>query len=441
MRPKRKGVGVIVIALLVLASALSLLTPIAGAADASVAERPAVMVTDYFVEPAVLMPGDTGTVTLTLKNPFIDFSSSETETNVDPSGTTEQTTTTTTSRGMSAEIETIRLSPKSQEDRWLVETADRTQYLNLGTLGPGESMTVSLPINVLSYAPDGVYFPEVYIQVENGDNVRFPVKVVIDSSELQLLEADIPSVISLGESRTVEIMVANNRPNMVSGVNVLLRSSTPDLEFTPQGVYMGNLDAYEERTVSFMLTPHSAGVQDLNLEATYKNGNNVHLSTMASSVTAQSSADVKLILVAAPDFVYQGDIARIEFDVANGKAKDIKAVSVIPTTTSGLKLLPSEYFIGDMEVGDIFSASFDLHTSDLDLGELTIPFKLIYKDVETDKVYTGEGYAVTLEVRAPQASTMPTTLLAGAAVLVIIVIGVILWMRARRRRAREQSVE
>jgi len=111
---------------------------------------------------------------------------------------------------------------------------------------------------------------------------------------------------------------------------------------------------------------------------------------------------------------------------------------VVPTT-SGLKLLPSEYFIGDMEVGDIFSASFDLHTNDLDLGELTIPFELLYKDVETDKIYTGEGYSVTLEVRETQTSTMPTTLLAGAAVLVIIVIGLVLWMRARRRRAREQQ--
>ena len=437
MSEKRKSVGVIVIALLV-AGSLSLLTPVSGAADASVAERPAVMVTGYSVEPAVLMPGDTGTVTLTMKNPFIDYSASETETNVDPSGTTEQTTTTTSSRGMSAEIETIRLSAKSQDTRWMAESTDRTQYLNLGTLGPGESMTVSLPIKVQSYAPDGVYFPEVYIEVDNGDNVRFPIKVEIDSSEVELLEEDIPSVISLGESRAVKIMVANNRPNMVRGVNVLLRSSTSDLEFTPQGVYVGNLEAYEQRTVSFMLTPHSAGAQDLTLEATYKNGNNVHLSTMASSVTAQSSADVKLILVAAPDFVYQGEVARIEFDVANGKAMDITAVSVVPTT-SGLKLLPSEYFIGDMEVGDIFSASFDLHTNDLDLGELTIPFELLYKDVETDKIYTGEGYSVTLEVRETQTSTMPTTLLAGAAVLVIIVIGLVLWMRARRRRAREQQ--
>ncbi len=429
MRGRRKSVWLLVIALL----AVGALIPLAAAATA---EKPAVMVTGYSVEPAVLMPGDTGTITLTIKNPFIDYSTSETETSVDPSGATEQTTTTTSSRGMSAEIETIRVSDKSQDTRWLAESTDRTEYTNVGTLGPGESMTVSLPITVQSYAPDGTYFPEAYIAVENGDNVRFPLTVVIDSSELELLKEDIPSEIALGESKVVMIVVANNRPNMVNGVNVLVRSSRTDLEFTPQGVYVGNLNAYEQRTVSFTLTPYSAGVQDLTFAATYKNGNNVHTTGLSAAVTAKSAADVKLILVDAPDFVYQGDIARIDFDVANGKGKDIKAVSVIPAT-SGLKILPSEYFIGDMEVGDVFSASFDLHTSDLDVGEITLPFELLYKDVETDKVYSAEGYSVTVEIREPQTSTVPTTLLAGAAVVLIILIGLAVWMRARHRRARE----
>ncbi|HDS46273.1 MAG TPA: hypothetical protein ENN68_09385 [Methanomicrobia archaeon] len=431
MRQKRKSVGLIVLVLLVM-GALSLLT-----AASAAAERPAVMVTDYSVEPAVLMPGDTGTITLTIRNPFIDFSSSETALSVDPSGTTEQTTTTTSSRGMSAKIKTIRLASTFQHTSWLVEPTAPTQYLNLGTLGPGESMSVSLPIAVQRYAPDGIYFPEVYIEVDNGDNVRFPLKVVIDSSELKLFEEDIPSMISLGESRTVSITVANNRPNMVNGVNVLVRSSIADLEFTPQTVYVGSLNAYEQRIVSFMLTPHSTGTQDLTFETTYKNGNNEKLSTMASFVTAQISADVRLILVAAPDFVYPGETARFEFDVANGKARAIKAVSVVPAT-HGLKILPSEYFIGDMDVGDVFTASFDLHTSDLETGELTLPFELRYKDVETEKVYYGEGYSVALEVRERPTSTVPTTLLAGAAVLVIIGIGLLFWMRARRRRAQEQ---
>ena len=40
----------------------------ATVAVVSAAEGPAVMVTDYKVEPAVLMPGDTGIITVTIQN-------------------------------------------------------------------------------------------------------------------------------------------------------------------------------------------------------------------------------------------------------------------------------------------------------------------------------------------------------------------------------------
>jgi siroheme synthase len=37
-------------------------------AAVSAADGPAVMITDYKVEPEVLMPGDTGTITVTIQN-------------------------------------------------------------------------------------------------------------------------------------------------------------------------------------------------------------------------------------------------------------------------------------------------------------------------------------------------------------------------------------
>ena len=146
---------------------------------------------------------------------------------------------------------------------------------------------------------------------------------------------------------------------------------------------------------------------------------------------------MKLILVNAPEFVFQGDVGRIDFDVANGMAKDIKAVSVVPAIMEN-KILPSEYFIGDMEAGDVFSASFDLHTSDLDVGETTLPFTLLFNDVDTDKQYEIEGYEVQIEVREPQESAVPTQALFGALIVILVVVGVVVWIRAKRKRqARE----
>lgn len=408
----------------------------AAAGQTQTIEGPAVMVTGYTVEPGVLMPGDTGTVALTIKNPYLDYQAAETEMTISPSGTTEQKTSTTSTRGMTAKIETIRLSSSTREVEWLTAGTQRTEYFNLGALGPGESMTITLPIRAVAYARDGTYFPEVYIEVDNGQNVRFPVRVEVSKSEVQLLEHDIPAEISISESRKIALVVANHRPSMVQGVHVVLRSSSGDFEFTPSGVYVGNLGAYEQRMVEFTLSPLAEGAKSITFEATYKNGNNVHASTLTSSLRVKSSSDVKLILVTAPDSVVQGETAKLEFDVANGMARNIKAVSVVPMR-SGLKLLPSEYFIGDMETGDVFSASFELHTHDLELGEIAIPFTVIFKDVSTDKQYETAGYEVRLEVHDAPKSELPAPLLAGGVVVLILLIIALIWLRARRKRARQ----
>jgi hypothetical protein len=426
---RRMTLSVLTIALVTAAAFLTLV-----AATASAAEGPTVMVTSYTVEPEVLMPGDTGTITLTIKNMDTQSSATETQTTVqDQSGTSQQSSTTTTS-SVSAKIEAIRLSSSSRDIDWLEEGTARTDYLKLGALGPGQSIPIALPIKAIKSARDGTYFPEVYIEVDNGANVRFPVKVEVDSSEVQLFAQDVPSEISITESTEIVLVVANNRPSVAYGVNVLLKLNTADFDFKPEGVYVGNLGAYEQREVSFTLTPLSLGEKEIEFEATYRNGNNEHSSTLTSLVMVKRDADVKLILVSAPDYVYQGDVATIDFDVANGMTKDIKAVSVVPAV-GGITIMPSEYFIGDMEVGDVFSASFTLSTRDWEPGEITIPFKVVFKDVALGKQYETEEYDVNIEIREPQETTWSGKVLAGVLVVILVIVGVVFWMRVKRKRA------
>lgn len=406
-----------------------LLLILAVAAPASAAEGPTVMITSYTVEPQALMPGDTGTITVTIQN--IDTKASETTTTTTTTGSTVTTST------IRAKIDAIGLISRSRVIEWMSEGTRHTEYLSVGSLGPGESTTISIPIKANAYASDGTYFPEVYIDVNNGDNVRFPVRVNVDSSEVKLLGKDIPAEISLSESKGIAIVVANNRPNSVSGVNVYVKSRTDDFEFKPAGIFIGKLEAYDKKEVNFTLTPLLEGNKDIYFEVEYKNGDNVHHSELTSSIVVKSSSDVKLILVNAPEFVLKGDIARIDFDVANGMAKDIKAVSVVPAI-EGLKILPSEYFIGDMEAGDVFSASFDLHTSDLSVGDSTIPFKLEFKDVDTDRRYETHGYEVLLEIQEPQKSRLPNTMLVGALVVILVLVTVVVWMRVKRKRERQE---
>ena len=239
-------------------------------AAVSGADGPAVMVTDYNVEPEVLMPGDTGTITLTIKN--MDAQSSETETVVKTLSGSSQQTTTTSTKSISAEIETIRLSSRSSAIEWLSKGHQRAEYLNVGALGPGECITISLPIKAAAYASDGTYFPEVYIEVDNGENVRFPIPVKVESSSVELLEKDLPSEISLSESKEIAVVVANNRPNSVSSVNVRVNAKSEGLEFMPEQIFVGDLAAHEKIAVNFTITPLSAGDKDISFVVEYKNG-------------------------------------------------------------------------------------------------------------------------------------------------------------------------
>jgi len=414
---------------LVFAVAALLLLATAAVSDTG---GPAVMVTDYKVEPEVLMPGDTGTITVTIMN--MDTKSLEQESTT--SGKTgSDTSTTQMTSAVSAEIETIRLS-SSGEIEWLQKGSHRTKYYNVGSLGQGQSILISLPIKADDSASDGTYFTELYIEVDNGDNVRFPVSVKVESSSVEILEKDIPADISLSESSEIAIVVANNRPNSVSGVQVHVQTETDELEFIPERIYIGNLAPDEQRDLIFSITPLSVGNKALQFVVDYKNDVNSHRSTLDSKVSVKSSSDIKLILVAAPDSVAKGEVAKIEFDVANGMTKDVKAVTVVPVSDSrNVRILPSQYFVGDMEVGDVFSASFDIDSTELRVGDNKLAFDLSYRDIDTDRIYETRGYEVKIEVKEQQKEAIPAITLAFVALLVVlVVVGVFLWRRAKRRK-------
>jgi len=430
---------------------------VAGSVSAAVAvgEGPAVMITRYEVEPEVLMPGDRGTITVTIKN--MDTQSSETEETVEnPSYTSKKTTIST--RSISAEIETVRLSSSSKEIEWLRDGLQRSEFYNLGALGADESIKISLPIKAAAHARgDRTYFPEVCVEVKNGRDVRFPVPVRVDSSGVEILESDIPSEISASESRQIKIIVANNRPNSVSGVSVLVKSENEELEFTPERIFVGDLGAFEKRELNFTLQTFRKGLSlnksksGFEFEVAYKNGENRHSNEFESSVEVRSDADVKLILVNAPESVFRGEIAKLEFDVANGMSKEVKAVSVVPVLpvapavgegagvgADGVRILPSECFIGDMEEGDVFSASFDLYTGSSQRGDFKIPFRLVFKDADTDDRYESPGYEVVVEVKEPQKKGLPNQML-FVVVLGLCFAAVLLgWVGTRRRRRRGQ---
>ena len=265
--------------------------------------------------------------------------------------------------------------------------------------------------------------------------------------------------------KEVRVTVANNRPSAVSGVCVSVHADE-GLELTPERIFVGNIEPFEQKTVNFTLSATrfafqqnaknastearsevevmsaqaeeaetaEAAFKSIVFEATYKNGENKHKSVLETGVLLRNILDMHLILVDAPAKVKRGENARIEFDVANGMEKPVSAVSVLPCEPcEQVRILPSESFIGDMDAGDVFSASFTVDTSTLPQGENTLRFKLRFRDVSTGRMHETPPCVVKIFVEPQEerpAQSFP--LLAFVALFAVVILAIFVW----RRRAR-----
>ncbi|MDI6902343.1 MAG: hypothetical protein QMC77_01235 [Methanocellales archaeon] len=264
-----------------------------------------------------MMPGDVGTITITIKNTATKATQTDTATYT--SGGT--TTTTTTTTDINADIESVYLYGREIE-------VISGNYRYPGELGTGQSMTITFAIKAPT--KDGIYFPEVWIDVLGGRSVKYPIPIKVDSSSVAILASDVPSSIPIGDLSEIELSIANRRPNSINATSIA--PSAEGIEFTPTEIFLGAMKPDEMSTVKFTLDPISIGRKDISFELTYKNGDNIHSESLTCSIDVADSPGVRLILVETPTSVYKGQIARISLDVANAKLSEITGVSVIPVT-------------------------------------------------------------------------------------------------------------
>ena len=395
--------------------------------------RPTVMITDYNVYPAVLMPGDTGTITVTIQN--MDTQSVETETTTTTTTSYESSTTATST--IRAEIETIRLSSRSRDIEWLREGSQRSEYYNIGALGPGESITISLPIKAATYASDRTYFPEVCIEVEKGENVRFPIPVKVDSSDVKI-SADAPSSIAVGEITTVGLTVLNTRQNKIEAVRLV--PMTKGVKFSPSEFPIGTMAPDELVNASFDIAisdSFSRGENELEFKVEYKNGDNYHESYCKIPIEVVEGYGVRLIASKFPSSIIIGEIAEMELDTVNTRSDEAKSAIVVPLT-EGLLYQPSEYYIGNMRPGDLYTAQFKIDTSNMKTGVNNLDFKVRYKDA--NGYQESDVCTLTLNAVAMEAAKTNTAASSGGfiipivVILVIIALGSVLYIRRRKRK-------
>ena len=399
---------------------------------------PSIIIDDYVLSPSVFMPGDSGTLKLTIKN-------AET-TNTVARTTTVGSTTTISTDTVGATFNNIWITAASDSNGKRVKAT--LNYEDIGYLAPSASFDITFKIIAEEGIGEGLYFPMIGIDIETYTDVSFPVPINVSNATIDLIATSVPSKISESGSTQITFSAVNNRENTVDGVTVV-PGSMDGLEFTPNSVYIGSLDAGSSSDASFSVKPNETGEKNLTVHVHFKNGDNEHVETITSSLEIIDTLDVGSIFTSIPRSITIGGSSRITLEVYNAKTESITGVMVTPI--SNTTILPSQYFIGAMEPDDVFSASFDIFTDTLDIGTHSIDFEVSFKQgneyyktptiSSSFSVVKGEGSNFQpYEGTSEEVQGQPFGDILGICLPVIIAIialiaAVILWKWKKRRNA------
>ena len=217
-------------------------------------------------DPKVFMPGDRGTITVTLTN-----------TATTPTITIDGSTYDTNARIQSAAL-------KSLSDGIVVLDSP---YQEMGILSPGDSIKLTYNVKVAENAAEGTHNLELAIEGNSFDyNSRSNIPLKVDSSNIKVIPS---KTIQMVDGRAkVEFDVANTHPNEFSSVSI--KPEAKGVRFYPAEYFIGPMNPDELFTIDFdAVTDGSSGADigtlgktNMSLTANYNNGINRHSNTVGN---------------------------------------------------------------------------------------------------------------------------------------------------------------
>ena len=217
-----------------------------SAVPASADGVPTVTITDYKVNPSVLMPGSLGTITITVKN---------TATSASVSQKSGQLTTgdyaTVTTTDINVNIENVHLEGNGIK----VLTQD---FSRVGELGPGQSIPITFSIET----PDqsGLYYPEVWIDTSGGTSTKYPIPVNVNTAvgiqkqAVLILGSTLTGSVNPGDDIPATLTLTNAGQILADDVTLKIANVSTDVAPKNTDTYqIGPLNAGEQKNVDIVL--------------------------------------------------------------------------------------------------------------------------------------------------------------------------------------------
>jgi hypothetical protein len=260
--------------------------------------KPSVAVGDVKVTPAALIPGDTGTITITLSNPMKSLSGeSTTTTNTYNFGPGESNGLMTPAHTSSTSVVSSSAPDGAVVLKEVTLLADpplqvtSRQFADVGRLGMGDMAKFTFTFKVDDNAADGIYPMTLKIRTDDdGVYLNYPLSVEVDSSPLKVVINDAPKSFSTTK-KSVILDIVNLRSNGVTGVSVV--PAGDEFMFKPMQEYVvGNIGPGEMYTVQFDVTSKNSTYSgDPSFKVIYLNGDNWHETDVKTIYSDHGASD------------------------------------------------------------------------------------------------------------------------------------------------------
>ena len=316
------------------------------------AENPTVIVADYTISPPVLQPGDVGTITAIIR----------------PTAGTD----------VGVNIESVQLDSNDVE----VITGN---YKRIGVIGPGQS----IPVTFLVRAPakDGIYFPEIWIDVTGGRSVRQPIPVNVNT-QIAILRnpvlttlKTVPEGVIPGDDLNAQVILRNDGLSRADQITVTVNSSSPSItQKTASTYHFGSLLKGEAATIDMVFSTDKKapiGLNQVYLTITYANTDGTPTTqTEVLGIHVIGKAKIGIASVSTdPVRIKKGDavslIIRLE-NTGTDNANSVKASIDLPMTGG------KDAYVGKIEPNNDAPAVFALQAKNP--GTSTYNLTVQYED-------------------------------------------------------------
>jgi hypothetical protein len=345
--------GLVIVFLLLMA-----LGGLAMADSASEAAAGQIMVSSISIEPEVFMQGDTGLITVEVKN-----------------------------NGNSA-VAIHRAELDSEGD---IDVLNYGSYETAGTVGAGNTQKYSFTIR--ADVPDGIYYPKFYLDFRDAGSYRYNVPIKVKDTGLAVTVKDLPDSFSSGKKDTITLIIGNPRENTVNGVTVVPAGN--GIDTNPKSIFIGTLEPDQSREVTFQVTPESPA--DLTFNVEFRNGVNSHISSITVPLLFGEDKTRAEPVVNNIEVSGAGGAWTVSGDVTNAGLEDVKSMTV----TVGSPAVPADpnpvYVIGSLEPDDFSSFEVTFRATGT-----SVPLVLSYKDAD------GNVYRESVEINLKSTASSAT---------------------------------